>query len=1192
MAANNSGQQQQQPASTQPSGLPSSSTFSFKAPFPVSAIALKHRRVSLASPSSPRLVQPFNFRDEMGLDANAMSLAPEKKGKMRKIDVSEDSSFSMADKKPRKKWSAEETQMLVQGCQLHGVGNWKTILQDPTLKFHDRSAVDLKDRFRTYFPDAYKKHYPNARTHLSSRVRSTLSDGTPLFEKTRSKKRRPFTDAEDRALKAGYEKHGTTWATIVKDPIFQEQSRRSTDLRDRFRNAFPDLYQAAGYKPRTAAKKKLDGPLRAADDQLPAIAGAGPVRSRRRAQTSQGLLRGGTKSVPQSAAVSEDEESSAGEEEEETSIFKTPPTPVFVDNVSTGPFRPSTKTAGNAARDAFRMDADVDPDDDDAEMQLVNGDNTDALHIPDFLPNHTHTDMDTWSAGLSTPTHSSIAAWSTAGASPSSSHIESASSDFLMRPSNHHHGHSHSLSASASASAASSPFLHRRGVDGGASTLGMIGKSAWGEDWFSPNPRLESRNSGNNSDAGGTGGSASFSGRYSPPSPWSFSHAHLNGGVLDRYDLFPPSMPDAPGSSDTGLGDGGAFGDELGFGFGAGGYGAGQGMGGGSAGPSAGGTGFKGYHSQIAGDLISGASSNAGGRFGSATATSAFSSSSFGPGGALSMSLSSLSGMYSTSFSGSSSAFGAGGNSEIESGITGLGLEGIPQNTGIHPMQLHSHTPSLLAIDELELTGISLNDHDRERSDVGGLGSAAGDRANNGGASSGKDAMETTEESGGRMGMGSFGLPRSPMKHTPKGTMKEEPDHSDAEAFGLDDLVDMGELHATPPATPLMTQPRPMRRAAGALGFSFDAAPLGNGNVSAQQHHARSISVPPGEARNGGAQLGMPMSMDDVGLHMHHGHINYGFFNAPLTMSDQGCNQQQQQQHHQEQQLSQHQHRHPASSPMRLNMSNNTSGIHSPISPVQQQQHNSSQLTPLFPGHLILSPSSSAGIASPSSPSSVHPSPHTLNNHSEELWRSFAGTGASLAGVDYSLPFLDLHYYGHASYGAMALQGHPHGSAHLQNSLGLDVLDEQAELASSARQGQAALDLAQSAASMGGLNGGSVLGLGLPLRMFDTPSPVGTIRHHVGVNGRDKAPLSELFGGHGPAPLPLPPPPSSSANEARGGRSGDNAFRHAHSKGNVGSGTLGRSMSHHRGQSAVCPQDLMLRNDNKRKRASWDGGAV
>jgi hypothetical protein len=83
--------------------------------------------------------------------------------------------------------------------------------------------VDLKDRFRTYFPDAYKQHYPNAKTHLSSKVRSALPDGTSIFEKTRSKKRRPFTEEEDRALKAGYDKHGTVWATIVKDPIFQEQ---------------------------------------------------------------------------------------------------------------------------------------------------------------------------------------------------------------------------------------------------------------------------------------------------------------------------------------------------------------------------------------------------------------------------------------------------------------------------------------------------------------------------------------------------------------------------------------------------------------------------------------------------------------------------------------------------------------------------------------------------------------------------------------------------------------------------------------------------------------------------------------------------------------------------------------------------------------------------------------------------------
>ncbi len=119
-------------------------------------------------------------------------------------------------------------------------------------------------------------------------------------------------------------------------------------------------------------------------------------------------------------------------------------------------------------------------------------------------------------------------------------------------------------------------------------------------------------------------------------------------------------------------------------------FGTGMGMGHGSTGPSAGGTGFKGYHSQIAGDLISGASSNTGGRFGSGPAAS----SSFGLGSALSLSLSSLAGMYESSFSGSSPGFGIGpggvGSSEMEGGISGLGLEGITQSTGIHPMQLHA----------------------------------------------------------------------------------------------------------------------------------------------------------------------------------------------------------------------------------------------------------------------------------------------------------------------------------------------------------------------------------------------------------------------------------------------------------------------------------------------------------------------
>ncbi|CAE6390535.1 unnamed protein product [Rhizoctonia solani] len=210
---------------------------------------LKQRRVSL--PSTQLRSHSALFRDEMALDEPVKN-EPRDEPSARTTPASVSPVDAKPVKKQRKKWTTEETQMLVDGCNEWGVGNWKAILNDPRFVFQSRSPVDLKDRFRTYFPDAYRLHYPNAKTHLSSRVRSTLPDGTSIFEKTRSKKRRPFSKEEDEALRRGYEQHGTVWATIVKDPVFQQ--RRSTDLRDRFRNAFPDLYQQAGYKPRPARK--------------------------------------------------------------------------------------------------------------------------------------------------------------------------------------------------------------------------------------------------------------------------------------------------------------------------------------------------------------------------------------------------------------------------------------------------------------------------------------------------------------------------------------------------------------------------------------------------------------------------------------------------------------------------------------------------------------------------------------------------------------------------------------------------------------------------------------------------------------------------------------------------------------------------------------------------------------------------
>ncbi|KIJ25315.1 hypothetical protein M422DRAFT_193609 [Sphaerobolus stellatus SS14] len=80
------------------------------------------------------------------------SVAPDKAAKPPKDEIlaldpnRADAIPSVAEKKPRKKWTEEETQMLVEGCNRWGVGNWKIILNDPTLRFDNRSPVDLKDR--------------------------------------------------------------------------------------------------------------------------------------------------------------------------------------------------------------------------------------------------------------------------------------------------------------------------------------------------------------------------------------------------------------------------------------------------------------------------------------------------------------------------------------------------------------------------------------------------------------------------------------------------------------------------------------------------------------------------------------------------------------------------------------------------------------------------------------------------------------------------------------------------------------------------------------------------------------------------------------------------------------------------------------------------------------------------------------
>ncbi|KAL2017042.1 hypothetical protein VTK56DRAFT_2654 [Thermocarpiscus australiensis] len=204
--------------------------------------------------------------------------------------------------KPRKKWTDEETNNLLLGVSRYGVGRWTSILEDPDFKFDGRTAGDLKDRFRTCCPEELRlstaeerprnrdsrsaatskeNTRPRNGLHLESILlpadddgadKSVASPSAPAdsdapprkrrrtqahrkkledlvelgirgpFEKSHRRKRRPFTKQDDKEILDGLRQYGPSWTRIQRDPKYNLSTRQPTDLRDRVRNKYPEIY--------------------------------------------------------------------------------------------------------------------------------------------------------------------------------------------------------------------------------------------------------------------------------------------------------------------------------------------------------------------------------------------------------------------------------------------------------------------------------------------------------------------------------------------------------------------------------------------------------------------------------------------------------------------------------------------------------------------------------------------------------------------------------------------------------------------------------------------------------------------------------------------------------------------------------------------------------------------------------------
>ncbi|KAL2884904.1 telomere-associated protein 1 [Ceratocystis lukuohia] len=83
-------------------------------------------------------------------------------------------------KKGRRKWTDAETEKLILATEKHGIGAWTTIAKDPAFVFNDRSAADLKDRFRTCAPPELLCRF-NTRTSDSAGQESSSSPSNTLI---------------------------------------------------------------------------------------------------------------------------------------------------------------------------------------------------------------------------------------------------------------------------------------------------------------------------------------------------------------------------------------------------------------------------------------------------------------------------------------------------------------------------------------------------------------------------------------------------------------------------------------------------------------------------------------------------------------------------------------------------------------------------------------------------------------------------------------------------------------------------------------------------------------------------------------------------------------------------------------------------------------------------------------------------
>ncbi|PGH26661.1 hypothetical protein AJ80_01607 [Polytolypa hystricis UAMH7299] len=124
----------------------------------------------------------------------------EKRDPKEDVDRSSTSGAKPTEKtrKRLRKWTEEETKDLLRGVVKCGVGNWTAILAQPELRFNNRTAANLKDRFRVCCPWVYSSDHKTS----AEAVQTSLAEAVNGSESSLSGK---IVLPDPRLVKSGVE---------------------------------------------------------------------------------------------------------------------------------------------------------------------------------------------------------------------------------------------------------------------------------------------------------------------------------------------------------------------------------------------------------------------------------------------------------------------------------------------------------------------------------------------------------------------------------------------------------------------------------------------------------------------------------------------------------------------------------------------------------------------------------------------------------------------------------------------------------------------------------------------------------------------------------------------------------------------------------------------------------------------------